>query len=337
MATLSWPAWARRTALAACLLVPLGLLSSASAVAQKMTLHIAHNATTDDTIHLSLLRFADQVKAATSGDITIVVHPNSELAGLRDGVEGTRLGTIDLTAADSGTLGNWIPAMGVFSLPFMFRDFAHANKVMDGPVGAWKARELREKMGLVLLGQASTGFRVILTTKVPVNNAESLKGVKLRVPEIPVYVATFRALQANPTPIPWGDVYTALQTGVVEGVEAPPIALYTIKLQEVTKYASLTNHIMQDYNLVMNAKKFDALPPATQEIFRKAGSDAAAWLRSQREDNDREYWTKLAETLKVNAHPDMTSFREKVKPVWEDFIKQTGTADVVQQISAALN
>ncbi len=323
----------RRTVLA------LGAAAGAAAVirpasAAKVTMHLAHNATSDDTINLACVRFSDAVKAGTGGDVDIVIHPNSELAGLRDGVEGTRLGTIDATAADSGTLGNWVPSMGVFSLPFIFRDYVQAAKVFNGPVGAWKGKELNDKMALVLLGQCSTGFRVILTTKVPVNNAEGLEGVKLRVPEIPVYVATFRALKTNATPIPWGDVYTALQTGVVEGVEAPPIALYTIKLQEVTKYASKTNHIMQDFNLLMNGKKFAALPPAQQEVIIKAGADASTWLAGQREDNDNQYWGLLAKALTANASPDTTSFRAKVKPVWDDFIKQTGVGDIVQQMAA---
>jgi TRAP-type C4-dicarboxylate transport system substrate-binding protein len=185
IATLAWPVSIRRTALAACLLAPLVLLSTVPAKGKELTLHIARNAT-PTTIHLALPRFGEAVRAGSDDGITIVGHPNSELNGLCDGVDGIRLGTINLIAADSGALGNRIPAMACSACPSCSVTSPTATRWWDGPIGAWMARELRKKMGLVLLGQSSTGFRVILSTKVPVNHAESRQGVKLRLPEIPV-------------------------------------------------------------------------------------------------------------------------------------------------------
>lgn len=310
----------------------LGLSLPASA---QTVLHFSHNATADDTINLAALRLAETVSERTNGELQIKVHPNSSLAGLRDGVEGVRLGTIDMTGADSGTLGNWVPGVGIFSLPFVFDDFEHAVKVMDGPVGEWKAKELKEKMGVELLGQSPSGFRVILTTDKMVNSAEDLRGMKIRIPEIPVYVATFRALHVNATPIPWADVYTALQSGVVEGVEAPPSALYLIKHHEVTDFVAPTNHILLEQNFIINSNKMASLPPEQQEIIREAATEAVNWLREQRRTIEADYLEKLKEDLTISDNFDAESFRENMQPVWEEFTGKTGTEEILKMIRDA--
>ena len=166
---------------------------------------------------------------------------------------------------------------------------------------------------------------MILSNGRPVDAASDLDGLKIRVPEIPVYVAAFQGLNANATPLPWGDVYSALQTGVVEGVEGPPAAIRTAGFAEVSEYMARTNHIMNDINFLMNLDRFSSLSAEHQEAMRAAADEAVdGWLR---EEMRRQYdiaYAALSETLETNDEPDVESFREAMAQVWDDFTAEAG-------------
>ncbi|MDI1251585.1 TRAP transporter substrate-binding protein [Thermomonas sp.] len=302
----------------------------------KQTLHLSHIFNLEDLRHKSALAFADEVRTKTNGEVDIVVHPLSQMGGLRDSVEGTRLGTIDLTMADTATIGNWAPALGMWSLPFIFNDYDHAQRVMAGPVGEWRTKEIRSKAGLVALGHAVVGFRVMLTSKRAVNSAADIRQMKLRVPEIPIYVSTFRALGANVTPVPWGEVYSALQAGVVEGVESNPSSFILAKHVEVTKFASRTQHILLDSGLLMNPDRFGALPRDTQAIIAAAAKrHVTDSLSKQQIALETGAWNDLAKWATLNPNPELASFRTAVAPVVEDFSKRNGLGEILAKVGAA--
>lgn len=297
--------------------------------------HLTHIYNPDDLRHIAAERFAAEVKQRTSGELDIKIHPASQMAGLKDGVEGVRLGTIDLTLADTGTVGNWAPSMGLFSLPFMFDSYEHAIKAMNGPIAEWRRKEILDKANLVSLSHAVVGFRIILTTKKEIQTAADLKGVKLRIPEIPVYVATFKALGTNATPVPWGETYSALQTGVVDGIESNPSSFLLAKQVEVTKFASKTNHILLDAGLLANKDFFASLSPETQNIVREAAkTHLSDWLNAEQSKLEDNAWVDISKRLKAVEKPDLAAFRSTLKPVWDDFIVRTKTQSVVDQINA---
>ncbi|MEQ9812281.1 MAG: TRAP transporter substrate-binding protein [Azospirillaceae bacterium] len=292
--------------------------------AQSVTLHMAHNTQVEHPIHQAAERFAELVAERTEGDVEVIVYPNEQLANLRAGAEGVQLGTIDMAWSDSGTLGNWAPQFSFVSLPFIFADFDHAVSAMDA-LAPDLTVAMREALNVERLAWSPGGFRVILSNGRPVNEAADIDGLKIRVPEIPVYVAAFAALNANATPLPWGDVYTALQTGVVEGVEGPPAAIQTAGFAEVSEYMARTNHIMNDLNLLMNLDRFNALTPEVQEIIRTSAHEAVdVWLREVMRENYDVAYQALAEMLEENDNPDVESFRQAMLPVWEDFIADAG-------------
>jgi TRAP-type transport system periplasmic protein len=296
---------------------------SGTALAQ-ITLHMGHNTQTNHPIHIASESFATAVAEATDGEVEIVVHPAEQLAALRAGAEGVQLGTVDLYASDSGTLGNWAPHYSFVSLPFMFADFDAAVSAMDALEEELEA-SMREDLNVERLGWTPGGFRVIMTSTRPVNSASDLSGLKIRVPEIPVYVSAFAALNANATPLPWGDVYSALQTGVVEGVEGPAAAIEVAGFQEVSKYMARTNHIMNDVNFLMNLDRFNGLSPEHQQALRDAAEQAFdVDMREVMRVNEDVAYDALAEVLETVDSPDVESFRAAMAPVFDEFIATAG-------------
>ena len=303
-------------------LLALGLATAANA--QQTTLHLGHNTQTNHPIHIALEAFSERVAEATGGEINIIVYPAEQLAALRAGVEGVQLGTVDAYMGDSGTIGNWAPHLSFVSLPFMFADFDSAVEIMDGMADDIKA-SLRSELNVERLGWSPGGFRVIMTTNRPVASAADMEGLRIRVPEIPVYVAAFAALRTNATPLPWGDVYSALQTGVVEGVEGPAAAIQTAGFHEVSSYMSRTNHIMNDLNLLMNLDRFNALSAEHQQIIRDAAHlSIEVELRAVMRDNEDVAYDALSESVAANDTPDVDSFRAAMLPVYDDFIATAG-------------
>jgi len=308
------------------------LLSSLSG-AMAETFHLSHVLAADDPLNLAALRFAEVVKEKTAGRVDIQVHPAASLSGLKDGVEGVRLGTVDISLPDSGTIGNWVSEIGILNLPFVFSSWEHADRVFDTSVDKWFADPIRQNVNAVLLSAAPMGFRVIMTSGKEVNAASDLSGIKMRVPEIPVLIQTFTAVGANVSPIPWGESYTALQTGVVEGIEGSPVALNGLRAYEVTKFAARTNHILLDALMIMNAQKFDALSPQDQQVMRTAAKEIMGdWLYEQRRGAEDKAWSVIGEHVKANSQPDIESFRATMKPVVATFVEKNNLQPVYDEL-----
>ena len=312
------------------------LFLATSSAALAATFHLSHVLAPDDPVNVAALRYAEVVKEKTQGRVEIKVHPASSLSGLKDGVEGVRLGTVDISLPDSGTIGNWVSEIGLLNLPFMFASWEHADKVYKNHVEKWFGAPIRQKVNAVLLSSAAVGFRVILTTKKEVKTAADLSGVKLRVPEIPVLIQTFRSVKANVSPIPWGESYTALQTGVVEGIEGSPVALKGLRAYEVTKYAARTHHILLDTLMIMNAQKFDQLSLQDQKVMRESAQEIMGdWLFSQRRKAEDEAWQFIAQRIQAVEQPDIPAFRKAMEPVVAEFVQKNKLDAVYNELRKA--
>jgi tripartite ATP-independent transporter DctP family solute receptor len=295
------------------------------AIAQApIRLVFSHHVPTSHILHPAAERFAEAVKTKTNGQVTIDVRPASQLFNLRTSAEALQLGTLDFAWTDLGTLGNWYPPLGFTSIPFLFNDFEHAFKVLYGPVGEGVRKDVRERLGVEILSLGLSGFRVIVTKK-PVKNAADLQGIKLRVPEIPVYVDMARALGTNPTPIPAGEIYTALQTGVVDGMEAPADFVDSAKLFEVAKYVARTYHIATEVSLMASAKKMESMSEAHRKAIREAAVDVVqGWYKAENLKIQEAAWTSLTGKMEATANPDIASFRAKMGPVVDNFVAKVG-------------
>src|SRR6185436_14041858 len=185
-------------------------------------------------------------------------------------------------------------------------------------------KDAKDSLGVEILSLGASGFRVFLSKK-PIQKADDVRGLRLRVPEIPTWVEMARALGANPTPIPAGEIYTALQTGVVDAIEVPADFITTQKVYEVGKNATRTHHIFTEVSMFSSAKRMASLTADQQKVIRESAKRAVEvemWEMNLKEQVGA--WNELTQRLKAVSDPDIPSFREKMTPVIDNFINKTG-------------
>ena len=215
-------------------------------------------------------KFADLMKERTNGRITVKLYPSNQLGkGEREMTEGIQQGAIDLLVTSTGPLGGFSPSINILDFPFLFRDFKHVDLVLDGPIGQ-KLLDDFCKANIKALAFWENGFRNLTNAKGPVKKVEDGKGLKIRTMENKVHLAAWKAAGLNPTPMAWGEVFTALQQKVIDGQENPIAVFYSSKLWDAgQKYFSLSQHVYSPSPFLMSPKAFNALPKEDQQICRE--------------------------------------------------------------------
>lgn len=291
------------------------LLSAASTatLAQSVKLRFAHTVPESDSQHLAALQFAKQVKARTQGEVEIQVFANSQLGNDTTLVTGVRSGTIDIGATGNPFVTGLVPKLNVLDLPYQFEDGASAYRTLDGPVG----RSLLDELGahrIKGLAFWEIGFRSLGNNKRPINKAEDIRGLKIRTTPNPSHIKAFQLLGASPQPMPFAEVFGALESGAVDGQENPPTLMVSAKLYEVQKYVSMTRHAYTALVVLMNKAKFDSLKPEYQKILLEEAAAAAGYQRKLNADNERSAIAQLrAKGVQVNEQPDVASIRAVVR------------------------
>ena len=302
----------------------IALPSISNAQAAPIKLVFSHHLPTSHLGHKTAESFATKVKDGTAGQVTIDIKPASQLFNLRTSAEALQLGTLDLCWSDLGTLANWQPHLGFIPMPFLFNDFDHVKRVLYGATGEQAKKDAKETLGVDILSLGASGFRVFLSKK-PIQKADDVRGIRLRVPEIQTWVEMAKALGANPTPIPAGEMYTALQTGVIDAIEVPADYIATAKIYEVAGFVTKTHHIFTEVSMMASAKKMATLPANVQKVIRDAAVQTVQndmWNANIKEQQAA--WDELAGKIKANAAPDIDSFRSKMGPVITGFVGKTG-------------
>jgi tripartite ATP-independent transporter DctP family solute receptor len=279
--------------------------------------------------------FARLVEAGTSGEVVIKVYGGGQLGkGERELLEGLQLGTIDLAVTATGPVSNFSADMGVVDLPFLFTSNEHVDKVLDGPVGRSLLDGL-EKANIKGLAFYENGFRNFTNSKRSLLTPQDFDGLKFRTMENPVHLASVRQLGAQAVPMSWGEVYTSLQTGVIDGQENPVAIVYAFKLSEVQKYLSLTGHFYSPAPVSMSLKKFKSLKPEYQKVLLDAALKSAAYERKLIRDNEAKQLAALKDQGMVVSEVDKAVFVEAMAPVYEQFGKKyPGWQAVLEQIRA---
>lgn len=291
------------------------LLSAASTApfAQSVKLRFAHTVPESDSQHQAALQFAKQVKARTNGDVEIQVFANSQLGNDTTLVTGVRSGTIDIGATGNPFVTGLVPKLNVLDLPYQFEDGPSAYRTLDGPVG----RSLLDELGahrIKGLAFWEIGFRSLGNNKRPINKADDIRGLKIRTTPNPSHIKAFQLLGASPQPMPFAEVFGALESGAVDGQENPPTLMVSAKLYEVQKYVSMTRHAYTALVVLMNKTKFDALKPEYQKILLEEAAAAATFQRKLNADNERSAIAQLrAKGVQVNEQPDVASIRNVVR------------------------
>ncbi len=307
--------------LLACLL----LMAVAGTAGAQVKLRFAHTIAPEDSQHLAVVEFAKRVAEKTHNAIQLEVYPAGQLGNDPKVLEGIKLGTIDMGMTGNPFFSAFAPEMNVLDLPYLFRDYDHVYKVIDGPIGVEILRAV-EKNGMKGLGTIEIGFRNLTNSRHPVKSPDDMKGLKIRTTPNPAHLQAFRLLGANPVPMPFTEVYLALKTGTVDGQENPITLIEAMKFYEAQKYLSMTNHAYTVSNVVMNLKKFEELKPEYQKALHEALHEAAVWQRRLDRELEGKALAKMkAAGLQVEDRPDVEAFRKIVADaVAEDYVKKFG-------------
>ncbi|MCX7786849.1 MAG: DctP family TRAP transporter solute-binding subunit [Spirochaetes bacterium] len=267
--------------------------------------------------------FADLVKKKSGGKIEIKTFHSSQLGDQKTLIEGLIYGTIDMALVGTAALGQFQPQISIFDLPFLFDDLEHAYKSLD-TVGMELGKALEPK-GLKLLGYMENGVRHMTNNVREIKTPEDMKGLKIRVQTNKIFVSMMKALGASPTPMSLGELYTAMQQGVVDGQENPAAHIYTQRFYEVQKYASLTAHCYAPEPVLISMKQWNAFSEPVRSIFWEAAKESIAWQRELSKKEDSEYWDKIRATGKMKVtEVDRKPFMEVTKKVHDEFADSVG-------------
>jgi len=272
-----------------------------------------------DSFYVCATKFSELVKERTKGAYDIQLFPNSALGDERTMLESMQMGTLDSGIITSVPFVNFVPEFGVLYLPFLFPDNASAYKVLDGEVGKEILSKL-EDHDLKGLAFAERGFRNLTNSVRPVQNAEDIKGLKVRVMENEVYIAAFKAMGVNAVPMAWTEALTALQQGTIQGQENPVNVIHAYKMWDSQKHVTMTRHAYAAAVITFSEEKFNSLPTDVQEIFIQAAQEAAEYERQWVADNEATQIADLkANGMEVIEDPDLESFIKAVQPVYEQY------------------
>ena len=315
-------------------LLAVGVFATSMGVAQAQTLRFASEAPRSDTQSMAADKMSELLKAKTNGALDLKIFSDSSLGNAQAAISGVRGGTIDLAVSGSNNFSGLVPLLGIFDIPFMFKDTAHAYRVLDGKIGQDMLDRL-EAYGMKGLAFWDNGWRELTNSKHPVRTPADVKGLKVRTTGSPAHIEAFKLLGANPVPMPLAELYTALEMKTVVSQEHPLGVLWSAKLYEVQKHLSLTNHAYSALILVMNKAKFDALPPAQQKALVEAAREAAQVQRKLNNDNMAKVIADVKKAgMQVVEQVDPQPFVEATKPGRDTFTTKFGGADIIKQIDA---
>jgi TRAP-type transport system periplasmic protein len=318
--------------------MPISRLLGALAVAASIALPISAVAQTAMKINIAVAQnshygvaidtFAREVEARTNGRYKIQTFYAGALGAERESVEGVQLGTLDLTLTSTGPLPNFVPEVAILDIPFLFRDYAHARAVLDGPIGQEMLLKFPPK-GMVGLAWAENGFRHMTNSKRPVNLPEDLKGLKMRTMENPIHIEAYRQFGILPTPMAFTEVFTALQQGTVDGQENPLSVITAAKLDQVQKNLTLTGHVYSPAIFLMNKAQWDKLSAADKQAFLDAAKEAVKANRARIDEDERKAVADLrSKGMVIVENVDKAKFQAALAPVYVDFGKRFGQENI---------
>jgi len=295
----------------------------------QVVLKLGHGLDITHPVHKGMVYMAERVKAKSSGRMKVEIFPNEQLGNEKECIEALQLGYMAMTKTSSAPMEGFVPSMKIFGVPYLFRDSEHLWKVLKGPIG----RDLLlagQSKGLRGLCYYAAGARSFYTKK-EIHSPSDLTGMKVRVQNSIMSMKMVEAMGGSPTPIPWGELYTSLDQGVVDAAENNPPSFRTSRHYEVCKYYTLDEHTMLPDILIISKEVWDNLKPEFQEILLEAVRESVEY--------QREIWAQAEEAdmnivqdagVKV-VRPDKGPFRESVRSVWDEF-EGTDMGELIKQI-----
>src|SRR5262245_4144161 len=321
----------RKFASGAVAIAALTALVLAPAAASARTLKIGYILAEDSQLGAGAKAFAEELAKRTQGRITVEQFPNSALGGEVEMLKGVQLGTIDLAFITGAPLPNMVPEVGVFNIPFLFRDAPHAHIALDGPIGQEYLKKFRAK-DLVALAWGENGMRHITNSKRDVRTPEDLKGLKLRLPQSEVMLAGFKALGADVSPLPFPQLYGALQSGQFDGQENPIATIQASKFSQVQKYLTVSGHVYDPAVIVMSVDAFEELDEGDKEAIQAAAQVGGKASRAYAAEAQAKGVAALAEAgMQVTKEIDAGVFAAAMAGAAPEFEQKFG-AEVIKQL-----
>lgn len=329
----------RLIAAAVAAVVPLAAAAQqAGAEFKERTIRVSHVVPKDHPFQVGIEKFAEILAQKTGGRLKMRGYPDGQLGAELQSISAAQGGVLEMTLVSTAAAASVVKEFGVFDLPFLFTDFKEVDLLMDGPVGRRLLDRLSEK-NLVGLCYFENGFRHVTNNRRPITKAEDLKGLKIRTIQNPVFIDIFNTLGANATPMPFTEVFTALESKAIDGQETPYSNIYGNKFYEVTKYISNTGHIYGGAVILAGKKFWDQLTPVEQKLMQDTCNTARDFERNFQRSED----PKLLAQIKAKggvyteiSPAERARMRDQLKPVYDKYARTLGE-DVVNQVIAELN
>lgn len=308
------------------------IATAGAAFAEPREVRIASHVSALSPLHQQSRMFADEVGRRLPGQFDFKLYPGGQLGKEKALITSVKAGSIEMINVASGVL-KLDKKLGVFDLPWLFNDRAHVKRAMAGGLEAAIRERLEKKAGVVVIGVYENGFRHVINKVKPIVKPLDFKGLKVRISGGKFRQAVFRQMGATPQKIAWKETFTALQTGVVDGVEAATYGFYEQKHYEVTKNLSLTHHVYTPSFLIVSRAFFDSLTPAQQEVFRQAGRDITEAAYRGAAKLEADYFAEMKSKLAINEI-DLKAFKQATAASFANY-RQTQGDDFLKLVEAA--
>ena len=293
---------------------------------------LGHGLSVSHSVHIAMEFMAERLKEKSDSTVLIEIYPNQQLGTERESLELLQIGSLGMTKVSTGVLENFVPELKVLGLPFLFRDKDHRYKVLEGEIGEnlLDASLPKRLKGLTFYDAGSRSFY----SKSPMEKPADLKGLKLRVMESATAMNMVTSLGGSPTPIAWGELYTALQQGIVDGAENNLPSFHLSRHYEICKYLMLDEHSAIPDELLISTLIWNRLSPQEQKWLKEAAMESLEFQKKIWQEAELEALSEVQKAGVIVTRPDKEGFRELVKPMYEEFSKDTEIKELIQAIQA---
>lgn len=307
------------------------LVSAPFAANAEIVLRLAENQPDTNPVTIAMHKFAELVGEKTNGEVRVEVYSGAQLGQEPETIEQAQAGIIDFARVNSVVLANVSPSVGVFTLPYIFKNSEHKYKILDSEIGD-KVRKDLEQIGLIGFQFMEAGTRNFYTGEnKKIESIEDMKGLKIRVQPAPISIKMVELLGATPTPMNYGEVFSALQSGVIDGAENDYVSYYTSSHYEAAPYIVEDGHLSPPAILLMNKAKFDSLEPDFQNAILEAGKEAALFEREAMFKANEEAKQKVIDAGVTVTTIDNSKFKEAVQPLYAEY---PALSELVAEIAA---
>ncbi|MCJ8167015.1 TRAP transporter substrate-binding protein [Pontibacter sp. E15-1] len=315
------------------MLLLLCLAPGCQEISKTKHIKLAHSLEVSHPVHKAMVYLAERVKEKSGGTLEIDIYPNSQLGSERESVELLQIGSVGMTKVSAATMESFAPNLKVLSLPYIFRDKAHYLSVLDGEIGKELLTE-GEQYWLRGLTYYDAGSRSFYSANKPINTPSDLKGMKIRVQASNTAISMVNAFGGAATPISTGEIYTALQQGVVDGAENNPPTFYLSRHYEVAKYYSLNEHTMVPDILLISTKVWENLSPQERQWLQEAADESAVVQRELWKKAEEEALEEVKKAGVEVSYPDKEPFAKLVAPLFESYKNEPEVYSLIQRIQA---